>query len=206
MDLKMKKETLLLTLLLAGCKVNIGTNESEQFKVIPITGNVNFTALKSYIMDPSCIRCHSWAGNESSVQQRISPGDPENSVLYQKIKDGSMPPSGALSTRQLELVARYIKAAKSIPTIEINSTFKSVNFHLIEKSCLSCHNNTSTEISFEGHSNVKKYATDIIDILDVGEMQGTPMPPYDSNGNRKAPSAQITEAFRDWIAEGLQNN
>ena len=208
MHMKKKNIILLITLFTVGCKVNVGTNESEQFKVIPITGAVDFKALSTYVLNPSCLRCHSWASDEASVQQRIMSGDPENSILYQKIKSGSMPPSGALPTRQLELVERYIKTAKTAPTIEINSTFKSINFHLIGKSCLSCHNNTTKEMSFEGYANVKKHASEIIDILDIGDSEGTPMPPVDSTGRRKAPvpTQQIVEAFRTWMAEGAQNN
>ena len=135
-------------------------------------------------------------------------GDAENSILYQKIKSGTMPPSGALPSRQLQLVERYIMTTKRAPTIALNSTFQSIQFHLIGKSCLSCHNNAGKEMSFEGYANVKRRASEIIDILDIGDMEGTPMPPIDANGNRKAPvpTAQTVEAFRSWMSEGMLNN
>lgn len=79
---------------------------------------------------------------------------------------------------------------------------------MINKSCLSCHNNSSHEISFEDYTNIKRHADEIIDILDIGEAEGTPMPPIDASGNRKAPvpTTQIVESFRSWINEGMLNN
>jgi hypothetical protein len=44
---------------------------------------------------------------------RVVPGDPDESVLYNKMADtgrfgGSMPPSGALSTPEIELIRTWI--------------------------------------------------------------------------------------------------
>jgi hypothetical protein len=194
--------------LLSSCKVDIGTNEDGQFQVVPITANVTFAQLSNYVLSTSCTRCHAWASDEASVQQRISIGDPDNSLLYQKIKSGQMPPSGSLSSKQILLLENYIKSTKEVQTIPINSTFASIQFHLINKSCLACHNDKGEEISFEGFSNVKRRASDIINILDTGEMEGTPMPPYNADGTRKAPvpNSQVIEAFRTWIQEGKLNN
>jgi hypothetical protein len=164
------------------------------------------------VLNPSCIRCHAWAADEASVQQRIIAGDPENSILYQKIKDGSMPPSGPLSTSNLQLVERYIRTIKTTPnvppTIAIDSTFKSIQFHLIQKSCFTCHNSSSGEISFDGYENIKRYSSIIIDALDNGESEGSPMPPIGANGKRMAPvpTPQIVEAFRGWINAGKIDN
>jgi hypothetical protein len=208
MVVDMKVKILFFTLLISGCKVDVGTNENEQFKVLPISSNISFEQLKTYVMNPSCVRCHSWAQDEAAVQQRMIVGNPEGSILYQKIKSGSMPPSGALSSRHLAIVENYIKGTKSAPTIALNSTFKSIQFHLINKSCLSCHNDKGEEMSFEGYANISRRANKILNILEEGDSADTPMPPYDQAGNRKAPlpTAEIIEAFRTWIDEGKLDN
>lgn len=223
----MKKMIIAQTLLILGCKVNVGTNENEQFKVIPYTDKVSFNDFSQYVLTPHCVSCHVWALDEVAVTQRMIAGDPENSVIYNRILSGSMPPNSGLSPKEIDLVERFIKSAKNeqaqspqgtqkeptsqkIPpsVIVLNSTYKSIYHHLIETSCLSCHNNASEEISFEGHSNLKKHASEIIDILDIGEMEGTPMPPYDNSGKRMAPvpTEQVIESFRAWITEGKLEN
>jgi mono/diheme cytochrome c family protein len=213
MVVKMQKLTkfisLLFVIFMVGCKVDVGTNESEIYKVMPISGNIRFEDLKSYIMTPNCIRCHSWAGNEAEVQQRIIVGNPMASILYQKIKSGQMPPSGALSTKQLLLVENYIKNTKSAPTIPLNSTYKSIQFHLINKSCIGCHNDKGTEVSFEGYDNLKRRADGIINVLEEGDSADQPMPPYeDDKVNRKAPlpTPAVLAALKAWVSEGMQNN
>ena len=193
---------------LAACKVDVGTDEAAQFKPLPISSEISFEQLKTYIMSPSCVRCHSWANDEAQVQQRIVVGNPEASALYQRIKSGNMPPNGALSSKHLQIVENYIRGTKAAPTIALNSTFKSIQFHLINKSCLSCHNNNSDEVSFEGYDKVKRKSRSILNVLEEGDQADEPMPPFDANGNRKAPvpTPEIIDAFRQWIAEGMQNN
>jgi|GEM_PF-3017812 len=196
------------TLFISACKVDVGTNESEQFKVIPMTGEVSFELLKNSILNPQCVRCHAWANDELQIGQRIVQGNPDASSLFSSVKSGKMPPSGALSFKQISLIERYILNIKEVKSLPLTSTFKSIEFHLINRSCLSCHNNKSEEISFEGFKNVKKHANEIIDILDLGEIQDQPMPPRDEQGKPKAPvpSSEIVEAFREWIKLGKLDN
>ena len=206
-----KKLFFIILLVLTGCKVAIGTNESEQFKVLPqLTGTINFLTLKKYFLDPNCTHCHSWASDEAAVQQRLKLGSPESSLIYQKVKSGAMPPNAALSTKQLDLLERYILQVKEVKAIEIMPSFKSVQFHLIGKSCLSCHNDTSEETTFEGYVNVKKRAKGILKVLISGETRdGKPMPPFKDDGKtRKAPNPtpEIIKAFKDWVDAGAPNN
>ena len=201
--------------LISACKVNVGSNESQQFKVVPLTAASDFQSLKTYVLGPNCSGCHSWANDEAQVQQRLSLGNAEGSILFQKVKTGEMPPSGsALTNRQLALVEKYInEAKKAAPTIPLEPTFKSINYNLVAVSCVTCHNNAGEaknkhKPSFEGYDNIKKHADDMLDALDNGAATGDPMPPIDKNGQPKAPipSQAVVEAFRTWINEGYQNN
>lgn len=205
----MKIILLILPIIFSGCKVDVGSNESEKYKVIPMTENVSFNFLKANVLDSSCVKCHSWASDEAKVQQRINYQAFDDSQLLTRVKNGSMPPNGSLSAKQIKIIERYIKGSTPVETIPLNSTYQSVRFHLIEKSCLSCHNNVDMKkLSFESYEQVKKRSEEIIDILDYGETQGDPMPPIDENGNPKAPvpTKETVEAFRKWIEEGMQNN
>ena len=51
------------------------------------------------------------------MKEWVVPGSPEESILYEVIKDGSMPKKAQpLDSRYLDLVFRYIEAVK-IPEI-----------------------------------------------------------------------------------------
>ena len=47
--------------------------------------------VKSEILIPKCIRCHKWMRKNDKIFRRIIVGDPENSRLYKRVIDNSMP-------------------------------------------------------------------------------------------------------------------
>lgn len=68
-----------------------------------------FAELQKHIIIPHCLKCHKKSGEEEGLSRWIIAGDPENSKLYQVIKDGSMPKSAApLGSADVELVWQYI--------------------------------------------------------------------------------------------------
>jgi hypothetical protein len=69
---------------------------------------VSLTQLQNDIL-VKCIDCHRWARTEAGIMSRVVPGDPDNSRLYLRTKDGSMPEGGPeLSTRELEMIRVFI--------------------------------------------------------------------------------------------------
>jgi len=79
--------------------------------------------------------------------------------------------------------------------IPIEATYKSVNEHLIKKSCLGCHNANSPRISFETEQDVIDNAEDIAFYIEFGCDIGSCMPP---EGTTPAPTQEILAAFKEW--------
>ncbi len=76
---------------------------------------ISFEELKEKVLQPYCIDCHHIREftNEAGVLKYVVPGDADNSVFYQVIKDGSMPKySMPLSTEELEFVRTYIESLR----------------------------------------------------------------------------------------------
>lgn len=79
--------------------------------------------------------------------------------------------------------------------IPIEASYKSVNEHLIKKSCLGCHNSNSPRISFETEQDVIDNAEDIAFYIEFGCDIGSCMPP---EGTSPVPTHEILSAFKDW--------
>lgn len=71
------------------------------------------------IFDESCTNCHGYSGGLAlgNYDQLMSggnngdlviPGDYQNSILWQRIDSGEMPPAGDISNDQLELIENWI--------------------------------------------------------------------------------------------------
>lgn len=70
---------------------------------------VSFATLKSSVLTPKCLSCHSEVKTESGISAWVTPGSPEQSRLYTEVKSGSMPKgSTQLSGAELEMVYNYI--------------------------------------------------------------------------------------------------
>lgn len=224
MVVNMKKSYIWIFFLFIGCKVGIGTHENEQFMVTHLNKSeaVNFQTLNKFVLTPLCLDCHAWANDELKVQSRMVALNPESSRLFQRVKNNEMPTNGSLSAQQLLIVESYINNPKNfsasevpppdaetveVKTIPLNSTYKSIKFHLLERSCLACHDSTIKmgNLALDNYENVKKKASDILYILDNGATDGFQMPPRNSAGETVTPepTLEIIEMFRKWIAEGM---
>lgn len=104
-----------LLFILTSC-IEAGSDESGVFQVLkpvqpPADENevVTFKMINDQLMQPLCVRCHAWAGDEERVLSRVKPGEPESSRFYRVMEDGSMPKGGPeMTSEQLALVRRYI--------------------------------------------------------------------------------------------------
>lgn len=70
---------------------------------------VTFAYLKKKVLTPYCISCHKEMGDETEIMWWIVPGSAEKSDLFFWMEEGSMPPERAATTRELEIVRRYIE-------------------------------------------------------------------------------------------------
>ena len=167
--------SVLIVLCITAC-IETGTNESGTFKVIDpiIVGDgdqVTFATLKSSILEPMCLRCHSWVTDEVKVDSRITAGKPDSSTLFKLVESGSMPAGGpALNLDQLDIVRRYIvgkgtpasgggdvvvkpptpaptpRPPAPIPTpLPSAPTFAELHEKILAPKCIGCHKRMDTE-------------------------------------------------------------
>ncbi|MBT4956827.1 MAG: hypothetical protein HOM78_03455, partial [Candidatus Marinimicrobia bacterium] len=84
-------------------------------------GQVDYSSQIQTILNDNCTSCHTYGhssgldltnyssvingGNSGAV---IIPGDHANSILWQKINSGAMPPNGTISSTQINLIADWI--------------------------------------------------------------------------------------------------
>jgi hypothetical protein len=77
------------------------------------------------IFNESCLNCHGGAGglnlssynnlmNGGNSGEVIVPGDHENSLLWQRVNDGDMPPSGDFDQGYIDLIAAWIDGRAAI--------------------------------------------------------------------------------------------
>ncbi len=109
---------ILLVLLFTSC-VPIGKKSKLSFtpESLPqveavIPENVSYEFLKKEILTPHCIKCHDRMGTEAGLAWWLVPGVVEESELFLAMEDGSMPPGRAATTRELEIVRRYVEQLK----------------------------------------------------------------------------------------------
>jgi mono/diheme cytochrome c family protein len=122
-QMKTKKNTLcflLLTFLFSCGKkssdVEFKVNQTEG-QAEGQTAEVSYAQLKTQVLTPHCISCHSNAATETGLQQWITPGVPDQSALFTIVEIGSMPKNQPpLDTASLELVRNYILGVTPAPT------------------------------------------------------------------------------------------
>lgn len=110
---------------------------------------------------------------------------------------------GALRFEVKELQLVNVEEEK----IPIEASFKSINKHFVEKSCLACHNNNSPRTSFEGKQNLIDNADDILFYAEFGCDLGNCMPPRNSEGNpiKPIPTEEILKSLGDWIENEFED-
>jgi mono/diheme cytochrome c family protein len=110
---------------------------------------VNFEVLKEKLLVPHCIACHKGAAQEEKILGWVVAGKPDDSELYQVIKDGSMPKkAAALDSRYLDLVVRYIESVKApeVPTTPVVvAGFEEIKQKILVPHCLKCHEDVDNE-------------------------------------------------------------
>lgn len=116
----------LLTLLSTAC-LPFGKKSNLAFKTHPlpeteevIPETITYDYLRKHILGPQCISCHEGMGQEAKlISWWIVKGVPEESELFTWMEDGSMPPSRPATTRELEIVRRYIEQLKPAEEAEL---------------------------------------------------------------------------------------
>jgi len=145
----------------------------------------------------------------------ISPGNPGNSELYEKITDNDPedrmppPPMAALSTDQLLTIRKWIEQGAKNNYCDAgcdtnNYTYANAIEPLINTYCKGCHNaaQASGGIRLDNYTSVKSVADNGSLFGAISHQQGySPMP----QGGNKLSDCKITQV-RKWIASGAPDN
>jgi cytochrome c553 len=158
----MRKVTVLfILLLLSACGKQSGLtfHENALNENFPIDQAVSFSQLKTDILTPHCVRCHSNASTENGLGPWVVAGNPDASPLFLRTEDGSMPKDESpLSTRDLAEIRAYIAnlntgtnppspapAPAPAPAPGTTVTFAQIKSQVLSPyRCTSCHS-MSTE-------------------------------------------------------------
>ncbi|MCX7029841.1 MAG: hypothetical protein NTU62_06930 [Spirochaetes bacterium] len=62
------------------------------------------------LLQAKCAGCHDWAGSADGILGKVKPGAPEESLIWQKVSRGLMPPDGPLADAEKTLLQNWIAA------------------------------------------------------------------------------------------------
>ena len=210
---------------LAGCPSR-GTNEAEEFQMLPDYSVVSYSLLRSKLLQPmKCLQCHAEMNQESGMLQYLVPGQARLSRLFEVIERGEMPKGGPkLSDRYVKMLETYINGVPvSGPTPQpsptplptpaptpspLKPTFASLEYNLVYVSCTGCHGvnqpSPGRRISLTDYETVKKNASEILTRISYPDSDPDVMPP--SNSKRPKPQADVIHTFSAWINAGFPEN
>jgi len=149
--------------------------------------------------------------NYTAIMKRgITPGNPDNSEIWNVIVDGEMPPNGSLTREQKSYLKSWIAAGAKNGTnctVQCDSNIYSYSGAVskIMSNCTGCHSgsNASAQVDLSNHAGVKTVATNGRLIGSVTSQTGfASMPPY---GSPRLTPCQITQ-LQKWINNGCQND
>lgn len=107
------------------------------------------TGMAGFLKSKSCQNCHGWVNDDAQILARMGRGNPEDSSIYQRVKDGTMPKGGpAFTTAELETTRAFVVALNTatVPTPPVEVTaFASLKEMLFAPKCVTCHKGLADE-------------------------------------------------------------
>ncbi len=112
-----------LLVIACGSKVAPAPTAKAPDTTKPAVAEVSFARDVQSLVAANCMPCHSGPnpkggydqttyagimGNGSDTRPNVVPGKPDSSLLYQKLRDGKMPPSGKLDSAKIALIYKWI--------------------------------------------------------------------------------------------------
>ncbi len=202
----------IMILSFVACKMETGTDESSRFQVFNYADTqVSFAVIRDRVLRPQCLQCHSWSIDETEVNKRILPGNPEGSELYRMVKNGQMPSgSPRLSDQSLKLVEQYIvhlSKSKVEAPIPLSATYSSLKVNLFEKSCIRCHNpdvlakHPKRPLLTSKKAIIDRYDDILYSVTDAWTMNDNEMPPASSDVPRV--SEEVVKMLKEWKDSGF---
>jgi mono/diheme cytochrome c family protein len=129
---------ILLMLISCGKKSALIFKTNDAITPLPLGQAATFENIKSAILTPHCLACHVNVTTAAELSKWIVPGNPEASIFFKEVEDGSMPMNATpLTTSDLELIRGYIQSMVATPT---PVTFAEIKQQVLTPfSCLNCH-------------------------------------------------------------------
>jgi hypothetical protein len=199
----MKKTTIVLSVLslffFMSCQkasnLEFSVNDPSSFSLDP-NQQVTFAEIKSTILKPHCLSCHSSIGTESNLKNWITPGSPERSLLFTSIENGSMPKNQSpLDTKSLELIRNYINqmGTTNVPIPgAAGITYAQIKTAVLSPyRCLNCHS-VGTEVQLAKWINTSNPSRSTF----YTYILSGSMPPSGSS-----PSAEIEALVLEYVTE-----
>ncbi len=178
------------------------------------------------ILSAKCLTCHNPERPDGGISditdlsyllyyRLIIPGQPEISDIIRVIKDGKMPPSGGVSTSDVQALNRWVldglvdsSGNVTIPTgsSQLEPTYSSIKVRIINTKCLGCHSGANptggidmtTYAGLVGNNVVRAGNPDGSRMVNAVERPGNDFMPR--NGARLT-STEIG-IIRQWIQAG----
>jgi len=184
---------------------------TRTIETLPKVTLLSFAQIKSTILFPKCLECHSREGGDAG---NINLESLENvvanlEIIKSEISSGSMPPKTRTKLTDTEKFSllKWINAGgplsgavnpPSTPTVEIIS-YEMVRSQVLEPRCISCHSDNGGnrgDINIETYENVLTITNSI-----ESEIESGSMPP-----RIKALSPDQKTLILKWIALGAPKN
>lgn len=112
---------------------------------------ISFQNFRANLLETKCMSCHKDFSDEKKLLEYIDLKNPDNSILYLVVKDGSMPPRGRpLTSLELEFVRNYVTSFQKpsepeIPTPLPETGFAELREKILVPKCLGCHKRMGDE-------------------------------------------------------------
>lgn len=199
---------------------------------MPVNAEATFTSVQRYIVEPKCMTCHNGGGSPKGADLSsyeammamglIVPFKPEQSKLFQRLADGSMPPGNPLAPRDLAMVEAWIRsgAAKDgkpkPPDPPPTASYAWISEYFFAKRCNGCHNgkHPRTKLDLTSYDKMMAFEGEVLRAIEPGdaELSGVYgnirdglMPPPKGVPPKPDPVAQEIQAvISQWINEGAK--
>lgn len=188
-----------------------------------ISASSNVLADKAMaVFNRNCVSCHNATTMSGGLNindinymlyyRLIVPGEPQLSILYNRIQDGSMPPTGPLSANDAQAISDWIQSGLTStsttpppPPPQLMATYSSISSLIIKPECTGCHGGAAPSggIDLTTYMGVMKEVT-------AGNMNTSVLYTDVSNGIMPKGGAMLSanqiSIIGQWIAAGAKNN
>jgi len=188
--MKVNIAMILFTISLAGCGANNGKSvlnfgdNNRAIETLPPGSVVSFQKLKTMIIGPKCLNCHSAAsGNAGGVNLENYENTFSNlSLIKSEVTAGTMPPrtKTPLTQTEKDILISWINAGgpeggvdnPSKPPIE-KINYATINTKVLIPKCITCHSDrggNKGDVNLESYENVLGLSNSIESEIESGSM------------------------------------